>query len=136
LAVAEPASPPLPSTLSYPEIVLVSEKQRTYLELELENHTDEAEHPHFAIDLYYTQLGGWFESTKRTLLYKQTDFNTSDRVQFKRLGADASSPFKIYLPDNTSGEMGGYFLFKPPATYKQAQTIKPTVYYWKKKPAN
>jgi hypothetical protein len=137
LLMVAPASPPHPSYISYPEVISVSEKQRTYLEVELENHTDEAEHPQFVINLYFTQLGGWFESTKRTLLYKQTDFNTSDKVQFTRLGNDVAAPFKVNLPNNTKGVDGGYFIFTPPATYRQIQSIKPTiVHYTIKEPAN
>jgi hypothetical protein len=130
LFMVAPASPPQSSDISYPEVILVSENQRTYLEVELENYTDEAEHTQFVMNLYFTQLGGWFESTKRTLLYKQNDFNTSDRVQFTRLGTGINAPFKVNLPNNTKGVDGGYFIFTPPATYRQTQLVKPTIVHY------
>jgi hypothetical protein len=110
-----PSLPPSSVGLSYPEVMLVSENKHAYLEAETEN---------WGMKLYYTQLGGWFECDKQTLLYSQTDFNTSSKILFEKMGITTFSPFKVIIPGNTKGEGGGCFMFYPPATYQQAQLIK------------
>ena len=118
--VIAPATPPSDG-------ILVSENQNTYLEQRVEWREDDISHPCFVMKLYYSKLGGWFQFTEQVLLLTQTDFNTSDRVQFKKMAANDLAPIRIWIPNNVKGEGKGYFVFTPPAIYQQARLIKLTV---------
>ncbi|MBJ6109201.1 hypothetical protein JAO73_09275 [Hymenobacter sp. BT523] len=109
--------------------IMVSERQRTYLELSpieyCEGCTPQAGQVMY---LYYTQLGGWFQSSKRVLLYSQEEYNDSDMIQFARLNNTPSSPIKVWIPANAKGKGKGHFIFTPPATFHQAQSMKPIIH--------
>ena len=123
IMLAAPDSPP--STLSIPYGMMVSEEQNTCFEVEVVYCEKCTPHPGHIMKLYYTQLGGWFQSAKRVLLYTQEEYNDSDKVHFTRLNNIPSSPIKVWIPNNVWGKRGGSFIFTPPDTYQQAQLLKP-----------
>lgn len=114
-----------PTSTSFPYGVMVSEEQNTCFEVEVVYCEKCTPHPGSIMKLYYTHLGGWFQSAKRVLLYTQEEYNDSDGVQFARVNNTPSSPIKVWIPRNVWGKGGGSFIFTTPATYQQAQLLKP-----------
>jgi hypothetical protein len=122
---AAPDSPTPPSNAFGSYGIMVSEQQNTCFEVDVVYCEKCTPHPGHVMKLYYTQLGGWFQSAKRVLLYTQEEYNDSDGVQFARVNNTPSLPIKVWIPNNVWGKEGGSFIFKPPVTYEQAQLMKP-----------
>ena len=83
------AAPSNPPEHSY----LVHADERTYVELENEEHLDwggwdrRTEPSYWTTNVYYTQLGGWFGHSRRILVAKVNSGNHADplgRAEFQR----------------------------------------------------
>lgn len=105
--------------------MMVSDEQNTCLEVRLESCEECTPRLGQVMNLYYTQLGGWFQSTKRVLLYTQEEYEDSDKVQFAKVNNTPASPIKVWIPDNVRGNGSGSFIFNPPVTFERAESMKP-----------
>jgi len=124
---AAPDSSPSPSYCLDPQVILVSEKQHTYLEGRTFYCNECVPHPTFVMELYYTRVGGWFEATQRVLILRQKGFNDSGAIQFSKKNNKLFTPVEMYIADSPLGNLGQSYEFVPPATFQQAQFLKPII---------
>jgi hypothetical protein len=103
--------------------ISVSAEQNTYLEVE-SGYIDDC-NSCYSMHLYYSKVGGWFQSTQRTLLLSIKNMSDSDRVQFKKINSKSLSPIEIYIASDPNKKR--LYIFTPPLTFEQARFIKPTI---------
>ncbi|RYE90182.1 MAG: hypothetical protein EOO37_03545 [Cytophagaceae bacterium] len=129
LLKAMPDSPP-DTSKTYAHVdgaygILVSAEQNTYLEVEDGYLGDCKPNDCYAMRLYYTKVGGWFQSTERTLIMNVKNVSSSDKVLFRKVNGEPLSPIKIYIDSDPSKKR--FYVFTPPSIFEQVHSIMPVI---------